>query len=314
MVGDWLVTGELRQRFESDEIKPGLDDYNKVLNTARLTAGAIALLYDFDVDTAANEALVAVQNNALVKSDDIKNFYLHYNTFCSSGSSAACDAIIHQWKYVSYEHAGMTSQEIVAWENSVTQIIEHYNRQCKDNTCRNHLRSQKYRYMIEHAGTPEYLYQLESSLITYIHGPMAAVTAAGHQISGSVVEAYNAVSRQSVRGGSRTQVNNSAKAQKPLDGATRTSIRRFELTGQKPNAVLYRQDNDDTITSYAVYDSKGMILKRVDMKGKAHGGVPTPHVIEYGRNYLPNGEVKVHNPRGNPRPARPDEIQYIKED
>ncbi|OAV31586.1 hypothetical protein AO366_0849 [Moraxella catarrhalis] len=241
---------------------------------------------------AAGVAVEAVENNALVKSDDIKNFYLHYNIFCSSGSSAACDAIIHQWKYVSYEHAGMTSQEIVAWENSVTQIIEHYNRQCKDNTCRNHLRSQKYRYMIEHAGTPEYLYQLESLLITYIHGPMAAVTAAGHQIVGSVVEAYNAVSRQSVRGGSRTQVNNSAKTQKPLDGATRTSIRRFELTGQKPNAVLYRQDNNGTITSYAVYDSKGMILKRIDMKGKAHGGVPTPHVIEYGRNYLPNGEVK----------------------
>ncbi|WP_227544865.1 hypothetical protein [Moraxella catarrhalis] len=53
MVGDWLVTGELRQRFESDEIKPGSDDYNKVLNTAHLTAGAIALLYDFDVDVAA---------------------------------------------------------------------------------------------------------------------------------------------------------------------------------------------------------------------------------------------------------------------
>ncbi|OAU96732.1 hypothetical protein AO385_1468 [Moraxella catarrhalis] len=163
---------------------------------------------------------MAVQNNALVKSGDIKNFYLHYNTFCSSGSSAACDAIIHQWKYVSYEHAGMTSQEIAAWENSVTQIIEHYNHQCKDNTCRNHLRSQKYRYMIEHAGTPEYLYQLESSLITYIHGPMAAVTAAGHQISGSVVEAYNTVSRQSVRGGSRTQVNNSAKAHKNSEVAT----------------------------------------------------------------------------------------------
>ncbi|WP_080947367.1 polymorphic toxin-type HINT domain-containing protein [Moraxella bovoculi] len=67
MVGDWLVTGELRQRFESGEIKPGSDDYNKVLNTARLTAGAIALLYDFDVDTAANEAGVAVENNALYK-------------------------------------------------------------------------------------------------------------------------------------------------------------------------------------------------------------------------------------------------------
>ena len=56
MVGDWLVTGELRQRFESDEIKPGSDDYNKVLNTARLTAGAIALLYDFDVDVAVGGA------------------------------------------------------------------------------------------------------------------------------------------------------------------------------------------------------------------------------------------------------------------
>lgn len=65
MVGNWLVTGELRQRFESDEIKPGSDDYNKVLNTTRLTTGAIALLYDFDVDTAANEALVAVENNGL---------------------------------------------------------------------------------------------------------------------------------------------------------------------------------------------------------------------------------------------------------
>ena len=193
---------------------------DKLINQAKLIAGITAVFAGEDVNVAAGVAAEAVQNNALVKSDDIKNFYLHYNTFCSSGSSAACDAIIHQWKYVSYEHAGMTSQEIVAWENSVTQIIEHYNRQCKDNTCRNHLRSQKYRYMIEHAGTPEYLYQLESSLITYIHGPMAAVTAAGHQISGSVVEAYNAVSRQSVRGGSRTQVNNSAKAQKPLSNTS----------------------------------------------------------------------------------------------
>ena len=204
--GDWLVTGELRQRFESGEIKPGSDDYNKVLNTARLTAGAIALLYDFDVDTAASEAGEAVENNALVKSGDIESFRLQYTKFCSSGTSVACDAIIHQWKYVSYEHAGMTSQEIAEWEKGVTQIIEHYNRQCTDNACRNHLRSQKYRYMIEHAGTPEYLYQLESSLITYIHGPRAAIATAGHQIAGSVVEAYDAVARRSVRGGSRTQV------------------------------------------------------------------------------------------------------------
>ncbi|WP_228157866.1 two-partner secretion domain-containing protein [Moraxella bovis] len=315
MVGDWMSNKHEVTMDDGEKILILSDeDKQKILNTAKLTAGSVALLYDFDVDTAVGSAEEAVRNNALVKSDDIQNFRLHYNRFCSPGPSAACDAIMHQWKNVSYEHAGMTSQEIAEWEKGVTKIIEYYNRQCKDNACRKHLRAQKYRYMIEHAGTPEYLYQLESSLITYIHGAMAAVTAAGHQIAGSVVEAYNTVSGRSVKGGNRTQINNSAKTQKPLDGAIRTSIRRFELTGQKPNAVLYRQDNDGTITSYAVYDSKGMILKRVDMKGAAHGGVPTPHVIEYGRNYLPNGEIKVHRPRGNPRPARPDEIQYIKED
>ena len=74
MVGDWLVTEKLKQIIESGEIKLGSDEYNKLLNTIKITAGAIALLYDFDVDTAANEALVAVENNALVKSDDIKTF------------------------------------------------------------------------------------------------------------------------------------------------------------------------------------------------------------------------------------------------
>ncbi|WP_227545536.1 VENN motif pre-toxin domain-containing protein, partial [Moraxella catarrhalis] len=74
MVGGWLVIEKLKQSIESGEIKLGSDEYNKLLNTIKITAGAIALLYDFDVDTAANEALVAVENNALVKSDDIKTF------------------------------------------------------------------------------------------------------------------------------------------------------------------------------------------------------------------------------------------------
>ncbi|TDR28912.1 polymorphic toxin type 24 domain-containing protein [Hydromonas duriensis] len=53
------------------------------------------------------------------------------------------------------------------------------------------------------------------------------------------------------------------------------------------------------VTSYAAYDSNGMIVKRVDMTGASHAGVPTPHVIEYGRNVLPNGQVRVQTPRGN---------------
>lgn len=207
-----MVDDDIQDKINSGEISPGTPEYNKILNTAKLTAGSVALLYDFDVDTAVGGAEEAVENNALLKSVDIESFRLQYNKFCSPEPSAACNSIIHQWKYISYEHAGMTSQEIAEWEKGVTKIIEHYNRQCEDNACRNHLRSQKYRYMIEHAGTPEYLYQLESSLITYIHGAMAAVTVAGHQIAGSVVKAYNAVSRQSVKGGGRTSVNNSEKS------------------------------------------------------------------------------------------------------
>lgn len=86
MVGDWLVTGELRQRFESDEIKPGSDDYNKVLNTAHLTAGAIALLYDFDVDVAAGmRRMLVLKNHIQIKTTRYTTlvfkrwFVIHYN-------------------------------------------------------------------------------------------------------------------------------------------------------------------------------------------------------------------------------------------
>ncbi|UNU72750.1 hypothetical protein LU293_06455 [Moraxella nasovis] len=207
-----MIDDDIQDKINSGEISPGSDEYNKILNTARLTAGSVALLYGFDVDTAVGSAGEAVENNALLKPVDIESFHLQYTKFCSPEPSAACNSIIHQWKYISYEHAGMTSQEIAEWEKGVTKIIEHYNRQCKDNACRNHLRSQKYRYMIEYAGTPEYLYQLESSLITYTHGAMAAVTVAGHQIAGSAVEAYNAVSRQSVRGGNHASVKTTGHA------------------------------------------------------------------------------------------------------
>lgn len=40
------------------------------------------------------------------------------------------------------------------------------------------------------------------------------------------------------------------------------------------------------------------------------------HVIEYGRSQIPNGPIRVNTPKGNtkPRPARADELQYIKKD
>ena len=88
---------------------------------------------------------------------------------------------------------------------------------------------------------------------------------------------------------------------------------RYPLTGQKPNVTLYHSDNG-VVTNYATYDKNGMITKRVDMTGKAHGDMETPHVLDYGRNYAPNGNAYPHAPRGKnaTRKPRPDELQYYK--
>lgn len=92
----------------------------------------------------------------------------------------------------------------------------------------------------------------------------------------------------------------------PLENATRVSGR-FQLEGGPPNGVLYRSDNQNNITSYIVYDDVGNAVKRVDVTGAAHNGIPTPHVLDYGRNTLPDGTIRVQTPRGDPRPARLDE-------
>ncbi|MPW73931.1 hemagglutinin, partial [Moraxella catarrhalis] len=38
MVGGWLVIEKLKQSIESGEIKLGSDEYNKLLNTIKITA------------------------------------------------------------------------------------------------------------------------------------------------------------------------------------------------------------------------------------------------------------------------------------
>ncbi|MEC3889690.1 hemagglutinin repeat-containing protein [Xanthomonas campestris] len=95
----------------------------------------------------------------------------------------------------------------------------------------------------------------------------------------------------------------------PLENASQVSGR-FKLEGGPSNGTLYRADNQGNVTSYATYDEKCMILKRVDVTGSAHGGVPTPHVIEYGRNTLPDGVIRVQSPSTKtlPRKSKPSEI------
>jgi len=93
----------------------------------------------------------------------------------------------------------------------------------------------------------------------------------------------------------------------PLGNATQMSGR-FNLESGPPSGTVFRADNQGNITSYATYDANGQILTRVDVTGAAHNGIPTPHVLEYGRNTLPDGSIRVRPPRTDPRPAIPDEI------
>lgn len=80
----------------------------------------------------------------------------------------------------------------------------------------------------------------------------------------------------------------------------------FPLDGANANSVRYRMDGSN-ITSYIVYDEHGRAIKRVDLIGKEHAGVPTPHVVEYKHNQNPAGNIFVQAEK-IARPARVDEI------
>ena len=81
-----------------------------------------------------------------------------------------------------------------------------------------------------------------------------------------------------------------------------------ENNGPK-NGTLYKRDPDTgNVTSYATYDANGNPIKRVDLEGKPHGGVETPHVVEYESNTNPKtGEVFVR-PSRKAREAFPYEV------
>lgn len=70
--------------------------------------------------------------------------------------------------------------------------------------------------------------------------------------------------------------------------------------------MLYRMDGS-SITSYIVYDDNGRAIKRIDLRGRAHAGLPTPHVVEYRHHQNPAGEIFVQADK-TARPARAEEI------
>jgi RHS repeat-associated protein len=73
-----------------------------------------------------------------------------------------------------------------------------------------------------------------------------------------------------------------------------------------PGDVLYRLGDDGKINSYQVYGTDGLPIKRVDIRGRSHGGIPTPHVQEYVRHVAPDGTIYIN--RGSVRPANPGEV------
>ncbi|MDH2274531.1 polymorphic toxin-type HINT domain-containing protein, partial [Moraxella porci] len=66
MVGDWMANKHEVTMDDGEKILILSDEETqKILNTAKLTAGSVALLYGFDVDTAVGSAEEAVENNAV---------------------------------------------------------------------------------------------------------------------------------------------------------------------------------------------------------------------------------------------------------
>uniref|UniRef100_UPI0004BFCF14 polymorphic toxin type 24 domain-containing protein n=1 Tax=Spirillospora albida TaxID=58123 RepID=UPI0004BFCF14 len=85
--------------------------------------------------------------------------------------------------------------------------------------------------------------------------------------------------------------------------------RRLPQRNGPPNGTLYKKDpQTGQVTNYTVYDANGNPIKRVDIIGRPHGGVPTPHVVYYEHNVNPKtGQIFPEEQR-TVRQARPDEI------
>jgi hypothetical protein len=70
---------------------------------------------------------------------------------------------------------------------------------------------------------------------------------------------------------------------------------------------LIRRDEEGQVTHYQVYGPDGLPVKRVNLVGRPHGGVPTPHVVEYRHDVNPaTGETYV-SPNRRARAATAEE-------
>lgn len=76
-----------------------------------------------------------------------------------------------------------------------------------------------------------------------------------------------------------------------------------------PGQILVRRDpTTGSPTHYQVFRPDGLPVKRVDLTGRSHGGISTPHVVEFERHMNPRtGQVFVR-PGHRVRSAHPEEV------
>ncbi|GCD44273.1 putative T7SS-secreted protein [Streptomyces paromomycinus] len=139
---------------------------------------------------------------------------------------------------------------------------------------------------------------------------VGAMDLAQHAKSDSAVEPLQRNSEGSGASGSeQQQASELIKNGQHYKGTGGRSGNNLPVEGGPENGTLYKV-NPETgkVSNYTTYDSGGRPLKRVDLEGDSHGGVETPHVVEYTHNINPKtGEVFVR-PSRKVRAAFPWEI------